>query len=61
MPIIVKIAYQDEFAVVEDAVRAEEKAGFLLVYAQDGSVLARFGLSEVKHWWIGNTKKTDAF
>jgi hypothetical protein len=61
MPISVKIEYLDEIAIVEDGVKAEEKQGSLLVYDRDGTVVAKFGVSKVEHWWTGTAKKSDAF
>jgi hypothetical protein len=40
---------------------AEEKQGSLFVYDGDGKVVARFGNSEVKHWWSGRAKESEAF
>jgi hypothetical protein len=42
MPVMVKIEYVDEVAVVEGGARAEEKQGSLFVYDKDGAVAARF-------------------
>jgi len=61
MPVMVKLQYADEIAVVEGAARAEEKQGSLLVYDKDGAVAARFSLSKVEHWWIGSAKKPETF
>ena len=61
MPVTVKIEYVDEFVVVENAVRVEEKQGSLFVYDKDGAVEAKFSLSKVEHWWVGSTKSADRF
>jgi hypothetical protein len=61
MPVMVKIEYVDEVAVIEGAAKAEEKQGSLLVYDKDGAVTARFSLTKVEHWWTGSTMKPDSF
>jgi hypothetical protein len=61
MPVMVKIEYEDDIAVVELAERAEEKQGWLFTYDKNGAVAARFSLSKVEHWWIGSTKKPETF
>jgi hypothetical protein len=61
MPLMVKLEHIDEVAVVEDAVRAEEKQSFLLVYGKSDIIVAKFTLSEVRHWWTTSTKKPEAF
>jgi hypothetical protein len=61
MPVNVKVDYVDEVSVVEQGVRAEEKQGSLLVYDQDGTIIARFNLSKLEHWWTGTSKKMDNF
>jgi hypothetical protein len=61
MPVNVKIEYVDGVAVIDQGVRAEEKQGSLLVYGEDSSVVARFSVSKVEHWWIGSAKKPDSF
>jgi hypothetical protein len=61
MPVMVKIEYADEVAVVEGGTRAEEKQGSLFVYDKDGAVAAKFNLSKVEHWWTGSTKKPENF
>jgi hypothetical protein len=61
MPVMVKLQYVDEVAVVDGAARAEEKQGSLFVYDKDGAVAAKFSLSTIEHWWTGSTKKPESF
>jgi hypothetical protein len=61
MPISVKIEYLDQIAVVEEGVRAEEKQGSLLVYDKHGAAVAKFTLSDVRHWWTGSAKPSNDF
>jgi hypothetical protein len=61
MPVMVKIEYVDEVAVIEEATKAEEKQGSLFVYDKDGAVVAKFNLTKVEHWWSGSTKKPESF
>lgn len=61
MPVTVKIEYVDELVVVEQGVKAEERQGSLYVYGEDGTVAARFTMSDVRHWWAGSAKKSDSF
>ena len=61
MPVMVKIEYVDEVAVIEEGARAEERQGSLFVYNQEGALAAKFKLSKVEHWWTGSTKKSESF
>jgi hypothetical protein len=61
MPVMVKIEYVDEVAVIKGATRAEEKQGSLFVYDKDGAVVAKFNLAKVEHWWTGSSKKPENF
>lgn len=61
MPVKIKIEYADEFVLVEEGVRAEEKTGSLFVYDKDGNVVARFASSKVEHWWTEAAKEEEAF
>jgi len=61
MPVNLKLDYVDELVVVENGVTAEEKQGSLFVYDKDEKIVARFSGSEVKHWWTGSTRKSEAF
>jgi hypothetical protein len=61
MPVSVKIEYLDKIAIVEEGVKTEEKQGSLLVYDKHGTAVAKFTLSDVRHWWIGSAKPSDDF
>jgi hypothetical protein len=61
VPVIVKIEYIDDLAVVEAGTRAEEKQNFLFVYDAGGAVAARFNSSKVEYWWTGSIMKPEKF
>jgi hypothetical protein len=61
MAVSVKIEDLDQIAIVEDGVKAEEKQGSLLIFDKDGNAVAKFTISDVRHWWIGHTMKPDIF
>jgi len=44
----------EEIAVIEQAVRAEEKQNWLFAYDQSDKIITKFHLSDVRHWWMGD-------